>query len=197
VIHVDAEALATDDEARCELAAGTPLPREAARRLGCDASIVRILERDGKPLSVGRKTRTVAPGLRRALRARDQGCMFPGCTQIHHVDAHHIEHWADGGRTDLNNLVLLCRRHHRLLHEGGFRVRRTPQGLVFSRPDGRTLPNSPRPLRGDCAELVLENARRHISASANALMPQHGPGERLDRAMAVDGVMRICGRRRE
>jgi len=162
VVHVEAEALAaadTESESddagarRCELDDGIPLPREAVRRLGCDGSIVRILERDGRPLSIGRKTHTIPPALRRALRSRDGGCAFPGCTQVHHVDAHHIEHWADGGKTNISNLVQLCRHHHRLLHEGGFSVRRAGHGLVFIKPDGDRLPQSPRQPRGDCTEL--------------------------------------------
>jgi len=95
---------------------------ETARRLASDAATVRMVHRNGEILSVGRKTRTVPPPIRRALEFRDQGCRFPGCTSKH-CDAHHIEHWADGGETKLSNLVLLCRRHHRLLHEGGCGVR--------------------------------------------------------------------------
>lgn len=194
VVHVDAAMLSKGDapvDGECDLEAGVPLPAEAARRLGCDASIVRILERDGKPLSVGRKTRTIPPSLRRALRSRDQGCVFPGCTQTHHVDAHHIEHWADGGRTDLKNLVLLCRHHHRLLHEGGFTVRQRDGELVFARPDGQILPRSPRALRGDLVQL----ARNRLEF--DALSPKHQHGERLDRVWAVDAVLDMCGPRRE
>jgi hypothetical protein len=144
VVHVDAAQLVAgagdegpEGEGRCELENGVPLPREAVRRLGCDASLVRIVERDGRPLSVGRRTRSIPPALRRALRARDGGCSFPGCTQTRHVDAHHIHHWADGGRTDLANLVQLCRHHHRLVHEGGFGLRRGAQGPEFTTPGGR------------------------------------------------------------
>jgi hypothetical protein len=201
VVHVEAAALAAADgdaEAsaqRCELEHGVPLPRAAARRLGCDASIVRILERDGRPLSIGRRTRTIPPALRRALRSRDRGCAFPGCAQVHHVDAHHIEHWADGGATELENLVALCRHHHRLLHEGGFTVRRTKDGLTFVNPNGERLPQAPRPPRGDCTDLVAGNERRRVRASAEALWPTDGG--RMNLGYAVDAVLDMRVPRRE
>lgn len=153
VVRVDADALAAseDDDHRtpgcCDFDGGPPLSRTTARRLACDASVVRMVERDGEPLSVGRKTRSIPPALRRALRARDGGCRFPGCTHDRFIDAHHIEHWADGGATDLKNLVHLCTHHHRLLHEGGFSVRPVPTGFEFRTPDGRLLRDVPRPPR--------------------------------------------------
>ena len=109
------------------------------RRLTCDASLIRIVENErGEPLDVGRKTRSIPPAIRRALHARDPGCCFPGCTYQRYLDAHHVEHWADGGETKLSNLVTLCRTHHRLVHEGGIAVEaRTGGGWRFSRPDGR------------------------------------------------------------
>ncbi len=76
---------------------------------------------DGSILNVGRRTRTISPALRRALDFRDRGCRFPGCG-LRFTDAHHIRHWADGGETSLSNCLLLCSHHHRLLHEGGWRV---------------------------------------------------------------------------
>ena len=79
--------------------------------------------KQGAVLDVGRKTRTIPPSIRRALLARDQGCRFPGCT-ARHCDTHHIEHWLDGGQNSLDNLLLLCRRHHRSVHEGLVDVRR-------------------------------------------------------------------------
>ncbi len=118
---------------------------ETARRAACDSATVRMTHRNGEILSVGRKTRTIPPPIRRALEFRDQGCRFPGCTS-RHCDAHHIEHWADGGETKLSNLVLLCRRHHRLLHEGGCSVRLNAQGATrFFDRRGRPLQRSPAP----------------------------------------------------
>ena len=122
-----------------------PVSAETARRIACDAGKVSMIHRNGQILSVGRKTRTIPPPIRRALEFRDQGCRFPGCTSKH-CDAHHIHHWADGGETKLSNLVLLCRRHHRLLHEGGFSVRMDKRGAVqFLHPRGRPLEHSPAP----------------------------------------------------
>ncbi len=122
-----------------------PVCAETARRIACDAGKVRITHRSGQILSVGRKTRTIPPPIRRALEFRDQGCRFPGCTSKH-CDAHHIVHWADGGETKLSNLVLLCRRHHRLLHEGGFSVRMSEAGAVqFFQRRGRPLEQRPAP----------------------------------------------------
>lgn len=199
VVHVDAAVLTAAETAgehaagRCELAAGVPLPAEAARRLACDGSLVRIVEQDGRPLSVGRRTRSIPPALRRALQSRDGGCRFPGCTSTRHVDAHHIDHWADGGQTEIDNLVALCRRHHRLLHEGGFRVRRQGAELAFYTPRGERLPASPRPPRGDRSELVRQHARRRIAVSAQTCVPLSY--DRLDLDYAVDAMLAITGRR--
>lgn len=91
----------------------------------------------GDPLALGRRTRTVSPGLRRALEIRDRGCRFPGCG-LRFTDAHHIIHWANGGFTVLDNLVLLCRRHHRWVHEGGVSVCLDARATVaFFTPDGK------------------------------------------------------------
>src|SRR5205814_8486278 len=98
---------------------------------------------DGRVTEVGARTRTIPPALRRALQHRDRGCRFPGCG-LRFTQGHHIRHWAAGGPTTLSNLVLLCRRHHRSVHEDGFEVeRRTDGELECRRPDGRVLPNSP------------------------------------------------------
>ena len=139
VVHVDAETLKEQSAGRCHLEHGPTLPAETVRRLSCDASLVRIVETErGEPLDVGRKTRSIPPAIRRALNARDPGCCFPGCTYQRYLDAHHIEHWVDGGETKLKNLVHLCRTHHRLVHEGGITVAaRAGGGWRFARPDGR------------------------------------------------------------
>lgn len=101
-----------------------PVPGETARRLACDAGVTRIIT-DGPSeiLDVGRRTRTVPPALRKAVVLRDGGCAYAGCDRPPPwCDVHHIEHWADGGSTSLANLTLLCRHHHRLLHEGRWRL---------------------------------------------------------------------------
>ncbi len=139
VVHVDAETLKDQTAGRCHLEHGPALPAQTVRRLTCDASLIRIVETErGEPLDVGRKTRSIPPAIRRALNVRDPGCCFPGCTYRHYLDAHHVEHWADGGQTKLENLLHLCRTHHRLVHEGGIAVEaRAGGGWRFSRRDGR------------------------------------------------------------
>ncbi len=133
-------------DGRDHLRDGPGLAPETADRLACDAAVVEITEQDGKPLSVGRRRRTVPVSMRRALEVRDRGCRFPGCNNRLHTDAHHIQHWSHGGETSADNLVLLCRRHHRSLHEGGFSVRREPDGtLRFRTPNGFDLPPAPIP----------------------------------------------------
>ena len=101
-------------------------------RIACDCSVTTIEEdRYGEPLNIGRRSRTIPPPMRRALIARDGGCRFPGCTNHRFCDGHHIEHWCNGGETRLDNLVLLCRRHHRLVHEGGFDCRKAEDGEIY------------------------------------------------------------------
>jgi len=135
-VHVDRSALA-EGEGR------SSLPIESVKRLCCDGDAVVIVENEeGEPLSVGRKTRTVPTAIKRALQARDKGCVFPGCHHTRFVDAHHVKHWSAGGETSLENLILLCSRHHRLVHEGGFRIERDFQNKwFFKRPDGRAVPS--------------------------------------------------------
>ncbi len=102
-------------------------------------------EPDGRVVEIGARTRTIPPALRRALQHRDLGCRFPGCG-MRVGQGHHIRHWAQGGPTTLRNLALLCRRHHRAVHEEGYQVDRQPDGaLRFRRPDGRLLPEVPAP----------------------------------------------------
>lgn len=148
-----------------------------------------ITERGGRPLTVGRKTRTVPPALRRALRSRDRCCRFPGCTQSRFVDAHHIHHWAHGGETKLANLVLLCRHHHRLLHEGGFAVERTPAGgLRFRRPDGRAIQAGQGRTRGDHREVPRPNRRAALALGAHTPVALDNGG-RFSLDMAVEGLL--------
>jgi hypothetical protein len=118
---------------------------ETSQRLACDAAVVRMVHDEaGRVLDVGRKTRTIPPSIRRALQARDGRCQFPGCS-ARRCDAHHVVHWADGGTTGLDNLLLLCRRHHRAVHEGGFTITRgADDAVVVLQPNGRPLEVAPR-----------------------------------------------------
>jgi hypothetical protein len=136
---------------------------ETSRRISCDASMVPIRHgADGAALDIGRKARTVPPSIRRALQARDQSCRFPGCT-ARRCDAHHIEHWLDGGPTRLDNLVLLCRRHHRSVHEGLVDVRLLADGsLSFISPDGRVLRTVPNPPQDFPRPRELPRSAEHL-----------------------------------
>ena len=100
---------------------GQWLPPSTARRMACDAGLL-IVEEDkaGNVLNIGRKSRIIPPAMARALAIRDNGCQFPGCCETRYTEGHHIKHWADGGETKLDNLVTLCRYHHRELHKGSF-----------------------------------------------------------------------------
>jgi len=117
---------------------GTRVSPETSRRICCDAGVSEVrLDAKGHPLDVGRRRRTIPPALRRALELRDRGCRFPGCPVRHFTAGHHVRHWAEGGETKLDNLLLLCRHHHRLVHEGGWRVRWQNRGNpIFFDPRG-------------------------------------------------------------
>ncbi len=151
VVHVDEAALRGG-------AGRADAPLETVKRLACDSSLVVVTEDErGTPLDVGRKQRTVSTPLRRALWARDRHCTFPGCHRTRFVAAHHVHHWTAGGPTCVDNLVLLCSQHHRLLHEGGYSIRRDYRGEhYFVRADGRAIPRCGY-RADDCTDDVLEN----------------------------------------
>jgi hypothetical protein len=132
-------------------------------------------------LSVGRNTRTVPPSIRRALQRRDKGCRFPGCSCNRFEDAHHIHHWADGGETSMQNLVLLCRHHHRLVHEGGFGLRVLPDGgFEFTNPVGNRIPaGSESRFSGNVFELISRNSENDIIITPKSAVPNWG-GEGMD-----------------
>ncbi len=134
-VHVDQSALANGN-------GRSSLPIESVKRLCCDGHAVILGEgENGEPLNIGRKTRTVPTAIKRALVARDKRCTFPGCEHKRYVDAHHVQHWSAGGETSLDNLMLLCSQHHKLVHEGAFTIERDYQNhWFFKRPDGRAVP---------------------------------------------------------
>ncbi len=145
VIHVDRQPTEPDGTLSAWLEDGTPVSAETLRRVCCDGGIVAAAVDDqGAVLSVGRRTRAIPTAIRRALWIRDQGCRFPGCMNQRHLHGHHVKHWLHGGPTSLDNLVLLCGFHHRLLHEAGFAVKLQPDGDVEVRnPAGAILPAHP------------------------------------------------------
>ncbi|MBV8444865.1 MAG: DUF222 domain-containing protein [Candidatus Dormibacteraeota bacterium] len=119
-----------------ELELGGTVPVATVQRLACDAAVSRILlGPDSVITDVGRSLRVSGPAVRRALRSRDGGCVWPGCDRpAPYTAAHHLVHWAHGGKTDLGNLVLLCFRHHRAVHEGGWQIARTADGAMVTMP---------------------------------------------------------------
>ena len=192
VVHVDAQTLHEHTAGRCEIENGPALPAETVRRLTCDASLLHLLENaHGEPLDVGRKTRSIPPAIRRALNCRDGGCRFPGCTHQRYLDAHHLEHWADGGDTKLSNLVTLCRLHHRLVHEGQITVEAQDRGgWRFLHPDGRHFEiircAAPDPYDGEELEYTHTQLGIHIDPDTAATRWR---GERMDYDL---GVWALC-----
>jgi hypothetical protein len=166
MLHVDADTLSADKEpGRSELEDGTRVAAETSRRLACDAAVVQVShDTDGSVLGVGRKTRTISPALRRALEVRDRGCRFPGCG-LRFTDAHHVKHWADGGETTFQNLLLLCSFHHRLVHEEEWKIEWWGEGrpMFIDRrggfhTDGLKVPSPELPV--DPVEALIEDNRR-------------------------------------
>src|SRR6056297_1970764 len=181
-LHTNSDTLRHDGEgAESRLDTGANVSAETSRRLACDCGVVHWHEDEaGSTLDVGRKTRSIPPAIRRALRRRDQGCRFPGCTAHKYVDAHHIMHWADGGETKMDNLVLLCRHHHRLVHEGGFDVRMTASGPEFTDATGRTIPAvAETRSRGNVIALKVQNRESGLEIGAETTVPLW-EGERMD-----------------
>ena len=118
---------------------GPALGLDSARRLACDARVCALFRRGLEDLELGRSQRLPNRAQRRALMARDGGGRFPGCTERRYVEAHHVEHWIDGGPTDLANLVLLCWHHHHALHEGGYVAALVAGAFSVWRPDASLL----------------------------------------------------------
>ena len=171
VVHVDAERLAGHTEA------GDGISAESARRLLCDCGVVPMVERGGETIDVGRKTRTIPAALRRALEARDQGCRFPGCSNRRWLDGHHVKHWIEGGETSLANTMLLCRFHHRFVHEYGYSIR----DGAFVDVQGRVVPaQGARPRRS------FELEWPGVSAESNA---PGWDGERVVDEWCVDAIV--------
>ncbi len=190
ILHVDADATAEPtpgaDQGRCHLQDGPGLNRSDAERLMCDAAVVAAVtaslgpDGTGEPLRLGRKTRKISPALRRALRIRDDGCQHPGCHRRRFLEAHHVVHWKDGGRTDLGNLVLLCRFHHMQVHDHHVTIAPTPdggRGWTFRRPDGVVVPAVP--------DLVTDPAVPLPAPDHEAAIDRYGQGEGSSLAESV------------
>jgi hypothetical protein len=190
VVHVDAAVLAdADASGQSVLEGGARVPAETSQRLACDASrLVMRHDANGHIVEVGARTRTIPPALRRALHHRDRGCRFPGCG-VRFGQGHHIRHWAHGGPTTLSNLAMLCRRHHRAVHEAGYQMVREPSGeLSFRTPQGWPLPAVPPspPVPTEPADnLRAQNGA--LGLQIDALTSKRSwQGERLDLGYAID-----------
>ncbi len=190
VVHVDAPALADPDlPGQAVLEDGAGVSAETSRRLACDATrVVMRHDEDGRVVEIGARTRNIPPALRRVLHHRDRGCRFPGCG-VRFGEGHHLRHWAQGGPTTLSNLALLCRRHHRAVHEEGYHVARGPDGaLRFRRPDGRALPEVPAVAAvpaDPVGDLVSRHRQQGLSITPRTACPGW-LGERLDVGWAID-----------
>ena len=172
---------------------GPHVTAETSRRIACDCTVVGIKEdENGEPLSIGRRSRSIPPPMRRALGIRDGGCRFPGCTNTRFVDGHHIKHWADGGETSLDNLVLLCRHHHHLVHEGGFDCRKSADGeIYFTDQREKTLPNYavlPRVASSHDIEQWMDREFFEKTADGEGCAAKWYAGEQIDWNMAVSAL---------
>ena len=193
LIHLREARICDEESWTAELHDGTPLQGDTFKRLACDCGLtVAKTDDSGDPLDIGRRRRTVSSQLLRVLLMRDRHCQFPGCTQRAFLDAHHIQHWFDGGPTSKDNLVLTCHRHHLCLHEGGFSAQRNDDGsLSFFEPDGTPIADSlllPN-ITGNAEDMLREDADArglHIDHDTNLV--QHN-GHGLDLHAAVDALL--------
>ncbi len=182
-----------------------------ARQLACDASRRTVLENErGEVLNIGRRSRIVPWRIAHALRLRDGGCRFPGCNQHRWTDAHHIRHWADGGETSLENLITLCRYHHRALHRDEFRIERDAGGEpTFVDARHRPIPPAIHPqfaeergaagaaaagaTAGDRVEqLQAEHRERGVEIDESTAVTRWA-GERMDYSTAVEWLQHADG----
>jgi hypothetical protein len=166
MVHIDQEVLGPDGAWAATLEDGTRVSAETLRRVACDCGLV-AMSHNGEALNIGRRSRAIPPAIRRALRLRDRGCAFPGCTHTRFLHGHHLEHWLHGGHTRLDNLLLLCGFHHHLVHEGGWTVTIGADGaFAFSSPAGTLL--SRMPPREPCDDIL----GRQLDPSPELAMPQ-------------------------
>jgi hypothetical protein len=184
MLHVEPATLSASGEpGRSELEDGTRLAAETARRLACDCALVHVeREPGGEILNVGRSTRSIPAALRRALEVRDRGCRFPGCGN-RFTDGHHVLHWADGGETSLRNTMLFCRVHHRLFHEGRWKVEwwGRERLAVFIDPRGQAhgcFRPPPPALEGEPVEALIADNAAHGAAPDYATAGACWPRER-------------------
>jgi len=185
VVHVKDDLAEIDD--------GPHVTAETSRRIACDCSIIGVkVDHDGEPLAIGRRSRSIPPAIRRALHIRDKGCRFPGCTNTRNLHGHHIKHWADGGETNLDELVLLCPHHHHLVHEGGFTCEKDENGMVvFRNPRNERLHRSAKlPGAPDKEELQrwIDREFFEMGIDSESCTAKWYAGDRMDWDMAVSAL---------
>jgi hypothetical protein len=169
---------------------------ETARRLSCDAGLIEVVEDvHGVPLSVGRKRRTIAGSIKRALLKRDTACTYPGCTNRIFLEGHHVRHWADGGETTLENACLLCSHHHRYVHEYGYRIELGGDGRPqFRDPRGRLVMAVPaRPTTPDLGWPTIREANEALEIDAGSIACEWDGtpmryGTVVDQLVTIDGL---------
>ncbi len=197
ILHVSKDVLAHREEGGfIENGGSVAVRAQTAQRLSCDAGVVEMVEdSDGTVLSVGRRTRTVPSAIRRALQMRDRRtCCFPGCTHNRFLDAHHLQHWAEGGETKLDNLILLCGRHHRFVHEHGFQIERHGGRFHFFDPRGRPiLETPPMPPPEEAGVHLLTGPQEQLLALQGSSLTAAGDGERVDYVHVVDALVSATG----
>jgi hypothetical protein len=175
IVHLDA----STGTARLE--GGPEVPTSTAERLVCDARVQALLnDRTGNRMYLGRSRRLATPAQIAALTVRDGGgCQFPACTHTRHLHAHHVRSWLYGGRTDIENLILICSHHHALIHDHGYRIRRLAGRCEFLRSDGTPIPTAAAPLTGSTESLIEMHTRARLRIDRTTLTPDWY-GERLD-----------------
>jgi hypothetical protein len=196
VVHLERDLLSgTDGAVAASLDDGTRVSSEAFRRIACDAGIVpATVDERGDILDIGRRTRAIPTAIRRALWLRDRGCRFPGCSNQRFLHGHHIQHWLHGGATALANLVSLCSRCHRRVHEGGLTIRFDAAGaLAVVAPDGTRHPGAPAPAGGAGADDLVVWLCRWPGADRGAVdawtATSTWDGTPVDYGAAVEALM--------
>ncbi len=184
IVHFDASTGAA------RIAGGPEIPTSTAERLACDARVQLLLDdRTGNQMYLGRNRRLATPAQIAALTIRDgEGCRFPGCTHTRFLHAHHVQHWLFGGLTDIDNLVVICGFHHRLIHDHDYHIRRRLRRWEFLRPDGSPIPTTAAPLTGNTESIIEMHARARLRIDRNTLTPDWD-GDRLDPEPILDVLL--------
>jgi hypothetical protein len=184
IVHFDAATGAA------RLQDGPEVPAATAERLACDARVQVLLDdRTSNRMYMGRNRRLATPAQIAALTVRDgDGCQFPGCTHTRHLHAHHVRHWLYGGRTDVDNMVLVCSFHHQQIHDHGYLIRWLAGRWEFHRPDGAPIPATAAALTGNTETLIEMHTRARMRIDHTTLTPDWD-GERLDPEPILDALL--------